>query len=149
MAVTQKGVGVVWGVGNLTFTGITIETAGKIQSYDFTRDSEVNALKDTEGETVGEQYFDRKRTLNLQVVPSSTTIALAKAALVTLLPEPGTVVTLADTDAVGTPLESVTDNTTGKYVVVSAKVGRSNTGFATVDMALKSFDARDVATTIT
>lgn len=145
MSEVLKGKAAKWGVGALTFSGVVISsTTGKIQSMDFTKDSEMAALDDESGETIGESFFNHKHVINISVIPiDATTIATARTNLDAMLPDAGTTITLSD------PTSTVTDGTnSGKYNVISAKEGRTNKGYATIDMQIRQFKANDTTTAI-
>lgn len=145
MSELLKGQGAVWGVGGVTFTGIAISsTTGRIQSADITRDSEIEPLNDASGETVGRAYFNAKKTATVNVIPSNAgTIATARTNLDTMIPTPGSTITLADADS------TITDGLhSGVYLIDSARLNRTNRSFAAVEMNLTQFDANNVAATV-
>lgn len=147
MAVTLKGLAVVWGAGNLTFTGVAISgTTGKIQNYNFTREGSQEFLADADGEEVGVAFFNNGKTLELNVVPSdASAIATAKTNLDAMLPAPGTAITVADADGAGTAIEA---SHSGVYLCISSKVGRTNRGPATIDLVMIQRDANNIAASI-
>jgi len=145
MAATLKGKAAVWGVQGLTFSGVVISaTTGKIQSLDFTKDSDVVQLEDEQGEVVGESFFNAKHVINITVIPiDATAIATAQTNLDAMIPAPGTTITIADTTS------TVTDGTnSGKFSVLSTKLGKTNKGYATIDMQIRQYVANDVTTAI-
>jgi hypothetical protein len=144
MANTIKGTGAIWGVGGVTCTGVTVDpTTCRIQKVDFTKDAEIAELPDENGEVVGENYYNQKHMMDISLIPSGATIAAAKSNLTSLLPDPGTAIVLVDADTTATD-----GSNAGTYVVQSAKLGRTNKGFATIDLKIKQFKAHDVSATI-
>src|SRR6185369_852223 len=94
---TQKGLGVVFGVDNMTFTGaiVSATTGMLLQSLDQMRDTEVAYAKDYIGNTRTAVFFDPKRKLSISVIPSGTTLALALASLDAWVPAGGVTATIA------------------------------------------------------
>src|SRR4051812_126973 len=101
MAVTLTGVAVFWGIGaSFAAAGTGLGGTGAAllyQSVDF----DVEAAKTVEienyqGETVGKVFANQKQNLKIDVIPSADTIAHAKSC--SILPQPGAVVTITDTD---------------------------------------------------
>src|SRR5688500_18707126 len=96
MAESQTGVvGEVWGLGTTSATGTGIGTI-QLQGLTFARESERATIKGPTGQDKVNIWFNHKNRLTLEVVPSGTTIALAKAA--NICPLPGTVVTVTAGD---------------------------------------------------
>jgi hypothetical protein len=144
MAETIRGLGFVWGVNGLTFTGFNAtEPTFKTQSLDLTRDSDVAQLENESGEVVGECFFNSKKVMNVSVIPSATSVATAQGNLDKLIPAPGTIITVADAN--GTTIDATNS---GKFTCLSAKMGRTNKGMATVDLQLRQYEANDVTTTV-
>lgn len=146
MAVTLTGLAVVWGCGNLTFTGVAISgTTGKMQSYDFTRDGDDEPLLDENGETVGMAAFNLKKTLDINVIPSNATvIATGQANMDAMLPAKGTTITVSDSDAGTAGTTRIEASHSGKYYCMSAKVNRTNRGPASINIQMVAYDANDI-----
>ena len=143
MAVTLKGLGAVWGVGDVSFTGLITSAEAKYQSLDFARVAQKAKLQNEVGDTAGEAYYDQEHTLTVTVIPTGATVAAARTNLSACLPAPGTLVTFVD------PESTIADGThTGKYIVDSARNGRTNTGYATIILDVHQAVANDVSATI-
>lgn len=149
MAETLTGQAFVWGVANLTFTGVAISSAtGRIQNYDFAREADVEELRDEDGETVGRAFFNHRKTINVTVVPSnSATVATAVTNMLAMLPAIGSQITAVDADGTDTLIEKIaaSGNTTAIYQVMSARLNRTNRGMATIDLSLEAFEHHDVS----
>lgn len=90
---TQKGIGVVWGIGT---TNVTAGTGVLRQTQQaLSKDIELIEHRDTTGEVVGTTTFNATQTLELDVYPAGTTLAGAADAAVNF-PVPGTTVALTD-----------------------------------------------------
>lgn len=148
MAEVQRGtLAVRWGL-SLTATGTGIGTF-TTQSAGFTVDGEVAMLKGPLGSTKSEIHFDTKESLTLEVVPTGTTRQLAKDANV--LPAPGAIVTVSDTEgALGGDLE-IAAGTAGngvgsEYIFVSGSKQESNTDWVKLTFNLRRYtDGTNVA----
>jgi hypothetical protein len=141
MAEAISGVGVVWGLGSsLTATGTGIGTFLP-QGADFEVDSEEATVQDYKGETKVEIFFDEKNMLRLEVVPSGSTIALARSA--NILPSPGAVVTVVDTIDTEIAGSSAT-----AYLFISGSKRKSNKDVTKLNFVLKRFVANDVTATV-
>jgi len=149
MAETLKGLGVVWGCGSYTMTGVVINgTVGKMQSFDFNRSAEMASIRDPVGDTVGEAYYDAKAEISLNVIPSdASATSTAITNMLAMLPAPGTAVTVVDADGTDTIIEKASAHA-GAYVCVSSSLNRTNAGPASISMQLKRFDAYDISSTI-
>lgn len=150
MAEVQRGtLAVRWGL-SLTATGTGIGTF-TTQSAGFTADSEVAMLKSPIGATKTEIYFDSKETLTLEVVPTGTTLALAKAANV--LPAPGAIVTVVDSEGSGDLEIAAGTNGNGvgsEYIFVSGSKQASNTDMVKLTFNLRRYtDGTNVAVALT
>jgi hypothetical protein len=140
MAETQLGtVGVVWGIpGGLTMTGVL--TSFQPQSLNFTRESDSAEVRSARGATVTKIYYNKRRAISIEVVVSGTTLAAAKTNNVA--PEPGTIVTLADTASDDAQL---TELHTGKYVCERASKAMSVTSEVRLSMDLVQWEDNNVA----
>ena len=143
----QTGQAAIWGTGGSTFTGVVINpTVGEVEDTNFTRESDIEELRSGEGDTVGLSYFDLRKKGTITVKPSadSGTRATAYANASAMLPAPGTAITLVDSHAT---VLSATHS--GKYVVDTSSIRRSNRGYATIEMAIRQHDATDVSAPVT
>lgn len=130
---------VVWGLTTgATGTGVGTFTT---QSADFAVKSEKAVLKNERGATITEIYFDPSQTLKMEVVPTSTTLALAKAA--NILPVPGTIVTVTDADDT-----ELTGTNSGKYLFQGGSKKKSNTGMTILTFELLQYMDNDTAVVI-
>ena len=142
MAEVVKGLGIRWGAAGVTFTaGIVSSSNGQqVQSIDLERTSDKGEIKDSNGEVVGQVYYNGKKTLRITVVPShATTISGAQSSVDAHLIAPGTKITIVDGE--GTILD-------GDYNLLSAKARLSNTDATMVDVEMEKYDANDVTATI-
>jgi len=143
MALSQKGFGVVWGVAGVTISGYAGTAYYNVQSATGDRKSERKVVLDGNGEMIGQIFFDERKAFTLQVVPTfnSATGGLAgsKLSMDALTPTPGTAITLADAD--GTIFDAV-------YSLISAKLSRTNTGEAAIDMEMEMSVPNNGATTV-
>lgn len=145
MAEVIKGLGIRWGAQGITMTaGIVSSTSGqKVQSIDFERTAEIGEIKNDLGETVGEVYYNGKKTLRLTVIPcavsGTNTVANATSSVDGHLIAPGTKITIVDGS--GTIMD-------GDYNLDSSKGRGQNTEAFMVDIEMHKFDANDVTTTI-
>jgi len=140
MAETVLGtVGVVWGLGTeATGTGIG---AFQPQSSDFSRDADSVQVRNGKGATIGEVFYDQRKTLTLDVIPTGTNISTAGDAMI--IPAPGTIVTVSDS------IDDDVDATHGgKYILVRARKARSNTDVAKLTFELKQYVENDVAAVV-
>jgi hypothetical protein len=138
----QKGKAVIWSIGTLVFTGGIASVTAKFlpQKFDFNRSSQKTEIKGLDGGTQAVVFSDFKKSISITVVPSSTTLTLAKASGDLWLPKPGTSVTITDTES------TLTGAT---YNVNSSKQGRTVDGVVTADLELEtSDDGYDITTLI-
>ncbi len=147
MAVTIKGTGVVWGADGFsakteyavagastqstTYTGIP-------SSITYTRDSQKFDLLDENGETVGQIFYNLKKTLSVTVTPTGSTISSAQSRLSDWMQAAGQQITIADSEG----------NTADNYNLISAVENRAQDGATTVDLVMEAFDANEVTTEI-
>jgi hypothetical protein len=133
---TQKGIGVVWGIGtnNVTAgTGVLRPTQQALA-----KDIEMIEHRDTTGEVVGTTTFNGTRTLELDVYPAGTTLANATDAAINI-PAPGSTVALTDTNdtEIGTT-----------WLVTASSKRKTNTDKTVVTLSLKRWDGISTYTTI-
>ena len=95
MANVQRGtIAVSWSLVT-TVSGTGVGT-GTVQSVDFTEESDEKSIKGADGATACVVFSDQRQTCTVEIIPSGTTKALAKAANV--LPAVGATITLTDAD---------------------------------------------------
>ena len=87
----QGNVGVSWGS---TVTGLTYAGAGTITSTSdtFSLEADNVDIKNADGETIAQYFYNYRSKLSLTVFPSGATPA-------SVIPEIGTVITVASSDA--------------------------------------------------
>lgn len=143
MALSQKGFGVVWGVSGVTVSGYSGTAYYNVSTANSERGSARKEILDGNGELIGQVFYDARKKFSISVVPTFNSatggLAGAKASMDALTPAPGTAITIADSD--GTIFDGV-------YSCLSAKLNRSNTGEATIDMELELSEVNSGATTV-
>ena len=150
MAATRTGLAVVWGSGNLTSTsGVVLNSGvGQIQEISFERSHEETELRNEIGDPVGMASTNRKKNLNITVVPSDTAtkdgVDSATANMNTLIAKPGTTVRIVDADSSG-----IASDHTGDYQLMSCRVRRTNNDHAVLEFSLEQFDDNNITTAIT
>lgn len=149
MALSQKGFGVVWGVNGITFSGYTGTAYYNVQSANGDRKSERKVVLDGSGEMIGQIFFDERKSFTIQVVPTFNSatggIAGAKASMDALTPTPGTAITIVDGDGA---IFDASGPGGGVYSLISAKLSRTSTGEAVIDMELEMSVVNSGATTV-
>ena len=135
---TIKGRAVVWSVGALTYAnGIVLGAGGDAfpQAVGVTRSSEKAEAKDNQGIIRTQVFSGFKKMLTLTVIPAAgsggNTIANARTAADTLMPQPGALVII--TDDSGTIIDA-------SYNLLSAKQNRTVDGIATIELDLETGD---------
>jgi hypothetical protein len=91
MANVYHGVGVHWGTSSTTST--TLGTL-KLQSRDHEKKSEMEAVKDGDGITVGKIYYDQMDEATFEYIPTSSTV---NGTLTPTLPAIGDLISISDT----------------------------------------------------
>ena len=139
MAEVVTGKAVVWGLS----TGATATGMGTFlaQSADFSVDGEMVEVRNSSGEVVGQVHYNPKQSLTMEVIPTGTAIADAKSA--NILPLPGTVVTVTDTNDT-----EVAGTNSGKYIFIKGSKRKSNTDVVKLTFELMQYVNQDVTTTI-
>jgi hypothetical protein len=141
MAETIRGVGVVWGLGSdFSATGTGVGTFLP-QGADFEVEADEVEIPDYKGETIGEIYLNEKNTLKMEVIPKGTTLALARAANV--LPSPGAVITVVDTNDA-----EIAGATTTAYLFIRGSKRKSVKDVVKLNFELKRYVANDVTATV-
>lgn len=135
MAEIQVGtLAVHWTFGAaLSGTGVGTNTP---QNMDIKHESEKAQTKGSDGNTVNHIFYDRTRRISIDVIPTGTTRALAKAA--DILPSIGSVVALVDSTDVDL-------TSTANYIVMAASKKKSNTGAAMITLDLEKNLENDIA----
>lgn len=125
---TQRGIGVVWGIGTTDVTagsGVLRNTGQSLS-----KDVELVEHRDTNGDFIGATSFAGTSTLELDVYPAGTTLAQATNAAVNI-PAPGSTVTLSD---------SGDSEINGTWLVTASGKRKSNTDKTVVTLSLKRWN---------
>lgn len=133
---TQKGIGVVWGIGTSNVTAGTGVLRPTQQAL--AKDIEIIEHRDNTGEVKGVTTFNGTRTLEIDLYPAGTTLAGATDAAINI-PEPGSTVALTDS--------ADTDIGTTWFVTASSK-RKTNTDKTVATLSLKRWDGISTYTTI-
>jgi hypothetical protein len=145
MAETQLGtVGVVWGIpSGLTMTGVL--TSFQPQSLNLSREADTAEVRNARGQTVTRVFYNKRRSISIEVVVTGTSIAAAKTNNVA--PAPGTIVTIADT---ATPDDDsqIAELHSGKYVCERASKSMSTTSEVRLSMDLTQHEENDLAVAV-
>ena len=142
MAAAQKGVGVVWGVSGITYTGFaSTEPTQYTNSFNGERTANKKEILDGNGEWVGSIFYDARKKVSLSVTPYGTTTTIAAEHLEEMTPAIGSPIVIADSSTAGV--------FEGTYTLISVKQNRSATGEATIDMELELSTANAVTAAIT
>lgn len=151
MADTQKGIGVVWGVGSIVATGCVINTTtrtGLPQGADFTYESDSAQLTNEDGEVVGMAFYNARGRYTFTIVPSSDAATPSEAEALTnqdaMLVAPGTLMTLTTDGASTVPIGL----NSGKYLVEQSRLRRTNTGPTLIEVDVFTYSANDVTATV-
>ena len=146
MSVLHRGIVVVWGIttGSAATPGqITLGSGvGDIVTQSVNNDAKnLEHLNPTTGELKGLTFFDDRRVVELEVVPSGPTLTAARSAA-NACPTPGSVITLAD--SVFTNVFGASPGTA--FICMASSVGPEIAGRATIRMTVMK--AAGVDTTI-
>lgn len=141
MAETLKGKGIVWGTHGFTgglATSATDRWGSATTAYVTDCDASIEAdsapIEDDHGETAGIAFYNKRYVWNVTCVPVSTTVALATTAAGNLELEPGTKVTIADTD--GTVFDA---NFVAAYIVTAMRKRKTNKGATVYELTLTQY----------
>jgi len=129
----QKGTGVKWSI-ETTFTGTGVYATGIVQSVKYGLDGDQKKIKGADGKTVTRIFSDTIETITIEVIPSGTTLALAKASYV--LPARGADITVVDSDD-SEIAGSGTSDGTGTYIFISGEKTTTIDGEAVLTMVLE------------
>jgi|LakMenEpi03Aug12_release.lakeMendotaPanAssembly.Ray.scaffolds.fasta_scaffold12696_10 hypothetical protein len=141
MAVTQKGMGVAWGIttSGYTYTGAATTLNVKSLEQSLTRDAEMVEVKDANGEAAGLVFFNPTSELTLRVYPFNATTLSGAATAAAALPAVGDKFVITDaSDA----------SIAGDYVVMRVGKTRSSGAQVEFDLTVKKW-ATDLSATIT
>ena len=144
---TFKGKAVFWGAGNIGFADFASGATFEAQSFNFTKTADEKLIRDYDGDVVSCIYFNPLREISFEVIPSAGTIAAAKTAADSLMPDIGAVIELTDNDSAETD-EAQASAGAGKYIVRSASLTRSNESEARISITAFIGDANAISGTI-
>lgn len=140
--VAKASVAVFWGLGSsLTATAASGMGTFLPQSADFDVEADEVSVADYKGDTTAIVFFDQKETLKMEVIPTGSTIANAKIA--SILPAPGTIITVVDTDDT-----EVAGATTTAYVFIRGSKRRSNKDVCKLTFEMRRHISNSVSTII-
>ncbi len=119
MAEAQRGtVAVAWGISS-SITGSGLGTTMTVQQGTFAKESESVETKNGKGQTINKTLFNFKHTYSLTVTPTADTLQHAKD--YNIMPKPGAIITVADTEDT-----EVSGTNGGKYLAVKATKSKDN-----------------------
>ena len=139
---TQKtsAAAVVWGTNiGVVYTpsgGSEFDSTndGKVQSNTYTREADEQEIRDADGEVVNLTIYNKRSTLDIEVIPVGDTLATAKTANVS--PDYGQLVTISDPNSAHTQIVGLHS---GKYICVGSTQTSSNTGEVRISMSLRQY----------
>lgn len=148
---TQRGVGVVFGVSGMTFTGFGTITGIHNKNHTYRRESDSKEIRNGDGDVVGKVYYNERRTMTLEVVPAGADINTSQTNAVNLLgfggtpAPPGTIVTVAEADTQLDPIWETPHS--GAWLLENMEMRRTDTDEALITLELMQYTA-NVATAI-
>lgn len=130
----------MWGIST---TGAAYSGSGtlRFQTQSFARAADSEETRDNDGEVINVTTYNQQQEIQLSVVPSGSTLAAAKTSNV--VPVPGEVITVSDTDT------SFGGGSTKTYMVVSATMSKGNTTKATIEITAKRWAGISTYTVLT
>lgn len=139
MAVTQKGIGVAWGITTSGYTSAGSAVAVKTTEQSLTKDAEMVEIKDGNGEAAGLVFFNPTSELTLRVYPFHATTLAGATSAAAALPAVGDKFVITDaSDA----------SIAGDYVVLRVGKTRSQGAQVEFDLTVKKW-AADLSATMT
>jgi len=153
---TFNGKYVVWGVNGITATGFTsvTEPAVDFQSVSVSNNSDVAEVKNGSGDVALMVFSNHNREASIEVVPSGTSLDVVQGDIDELMPIPGTIITLVESDSDLTTLDGDTGTVketsgAGKWSYMGGELTRSNDAEARISMTLKQYAGCDLDATLT
>lgn len=148
---TTSAKAVVWGVDGITYSGITFDSTDTDpylnQQAEVRRTASRKEIPDDIGDVVCHVFYKQQKTVSIDVIPTGTTLAKALNNLNDLCAAPGTIITIADTDA--DTDESLFDGAnSGKFILIESSVTRSNESEARIRMELVQDVDNDTAVAV-
>jgi len=142
---TFKGLGVFWGVGGVGFSSPT--ATGNFQSVNLTTTADEKLIRDGDGDIISSVHYNNTRTLDIEVIPTGASQALARTASDNFLIASGTVVTVTDTESLETD-SAEGAGAAGEYILREATMNRSNESEARINMSLFRSDINNICTAV-
>ena len=144
---TLKGLGVFWGLEGVTYTGFGSVTA-QTQSADLNVTADEKQIRDADGDVISCVYYNQTRTLDLEVVPTGATIALARTSSDGFMVDSGSLITVID--SAGAEIDSAEGSgAAGVYILKESRLSRSNENEArSISMSLFRSDVNNIGTTV-
>ena len=126
---------VVWGTNiGVAYTTGGIGTADNLpQSSSFTKDGDEAEIRDAEGEVQTFVCYNKRQTLDIEVIPTGGTVAAAKGN--NLCPAKGSLVTVTDLSSGGH--SELVDT----WICINASQSGSNTSEVRISMSLRQYAA--------
>jgi len=154
---TFNGKYVVWGVNGITATGFVTsgdEPVMDYQSVSVSNTSDVAEVKNGAGDVSLMVFSNHNREASIEVVPSGTSLDVVQGDIDELMPIPGTIITLGESDAHLTTLDGETGTVkeaggAGMWSYMSGELTRSNDAEARISMVLKQYAGCDLDATLT
>ena len=142
---TFKGLACFWGLNGVTYTGFASGATGQTQTADLTVTEDEKMIRDADGDVKAIVYYNAHRTLDLQIVPTGTTQALARTAGAAFIMPSGTKITVTDSE--GAEIDAADGaGAAGEYLVKESSLSRSNENEAQISVSLYRNDVNDIAT---
>lgn len=142
---TFKGLGVFWGVNGVGFSSPS--ATGQFQSVNLTTTADEKLIRDGDGDMVSAVHYNNTRTLDIEVIPTGATLALAQTASDNFLIASGTTVTVTDTESLETDAGDGA-GAAGVYLLREATMNRSNESEARINMSLFRSDINNICATV-
>ena len=133
---------VVWGssIGVEYATGTIVPDDNLAQSASFTKDGDEAEIRDGLGEVQTFVTYNKRQTLDIEVIPIGTTLAFAGGNNV--CPAKGEVVTITDTSGTGNHGELASTS----WICINASQSASNISEVRISMSLRKY-AVDIVST--
>ena len=142
---TFKGLACFWGLNGVTYTGFASGATGQTQTADLTVTADEKMIRDADRDVKAIVYYNAHRTLDLQIVPTGTTQALARTAGAAFIMPSGTKITVTDSE--GAEIDAADGaGAAGEYLVKESSLSRSNENEAQISVSLYRNDVNDIAT---
>lgn len=125
MAVTI-GTSIIWGISSTNLTGFSAAVTGAytITGEDLSKESDVEEIRDSQGEIKTLYFYSGKKTLSIKCFPSGSSASSVS------LPGAGDTVTVTSSDA----------DITGNWACLSASKARKQDGIVEFDLSLVNHD---------